>query len=313
MKKVDLFYNCIEEAVLLLYEILNYNYLDILYRVSCDLNSEINETSLDQDVIIKLNSIYDKISGVEFSALEIKQAFLLLLTNAFKELDISLDLMTPDSVARIFSQIINTYYDKDLKMLDVQLGTGNLSFNIVLNYLSDIENYGVETSPLLIKVAQTYANFIKQDVNIFHQNTLDFFGLNLDLIVGDIETFEVDKHLYKDRLDDIDYSTFYIFENYINVLEEDGLFIFLISNTFFSNPDFKKFKKIIENKILLAGLIVLPLNLFKDEKNSKSILICKKTSMTADMQVVYLDSLNNDENDKQVQSLINSIKKKGNK
>jgi len=312
MEKVDLFYECISEAALFLYEKLNYNYLDIIYRISCDLNSEVDETALEEVDVEKLKNIYSKILKVSFSVFDIQKAFLLFLVDIFKELDLSFDVVTPSKIANIFSLIINNYYDKKIKVLDLQLGVGNLVYLIALNYLNEIEIIGVDNNPILVKIAQTYANFINLEISIYYQDTLSYFEENVDLIVGDLDNIAVDKMLISEELLDIEYGMYHNILNYYNNLKEDGLYIVVIPNDFFLQKDFKIFKEKIKDKLLLSVLIMLPLSLFKNEENSKSILVCKKTKTQEDMQIVFMDSLDNEKNIDQILKIIKTIKKKEN-
>ena len=298
-KNVDLYFDYIDNACLIIYEETHLDYLDCLIRVGNDIIEGVNDTGLSSESINKLEEIYERIFSHSFLNEEIRLAMQLLIVKGFKHHDsFSLDLMTPDSICYLFAFIISLYFDdeKRITILDTALGTGNL-INAISNFCTrenyDLSLIGIEKEQKLAELAKVNTDLQGNEIQIYLNDALSPNYFLADVIIGDIDTNYIDDK----------YFPYLLINRFIDNLNEDGIFIYLIANDFFNQKDVKEFKNAFSGTFL--GLIVLPDTLFQDNVVGKSILIgTNKRINNYDMLVMNLASLVDKE---KVQESINNI------
>lgn len=275
----DLIYDILDEASMLLYEELNINYLDALLRVTNDLIEGIDDSRLDSDALDKLEAIYAKLDNHSFSNEDLRMAYNLLLIKGFKHIKMKLDVIIPDSIALVFANIIRSFYNLDhLNMLEINCKTANLT-NTIANFLEcDITCFAQEEDELLAKIAKLSSNFQDRDLILYNNKATDALEVDVDTIIGHLES----------KVEDGKYLPYKLISKLMRYLEEDGIFIFLIDNDFFSYPDLANFQSNFTGTLL--GLLILPETMFKGTI-TKSILIgSKKQINDFDMLAISLPS-----------------------
>ena len=278
----DLFYDIVDEACMLLYEELNLNYVDCLIRASSDILDHIDDSRLDIKKVDQLEKIYAKLDGHTFSNEDIRLAFNLLLIKAFKHANYPLDIIIPDSVALIFAYIIRKFYEKYrmINMLEVDAKTANLT-NTIANFI-DIDTYcfAQEEDNKLANLLKASSNLQDRNIVVYNNKILDPLEVNVDLVIGHLAS----------KVEDNKYIPYKAISKLMRYLEEDGIFVFLIDNDFFSYPDLQEFKSSFTGTLL--GLLILPETMFKSSI-TKSILIgSKKQIADFEMLVANIPSLN---------------------
>ncbi len=289
MSQTDIFYDLMDEACMLLNERLHLNYLDCLIRVGKDLIYGIHDQKLEEEDVNALNRIYHKIEKNTFMNEEIRQALELLVVKAFKHKGYSLDLMTPDYVCYLFAYLIQKLFNihqedeitKRFTMLDIGLGTSNLT-NAIVNFLhSDVECIGVEQDEHLVQLSQVFSDLEGNHIKIYYQNALQKIMDVVDIIIGDLDGI---------MTNDGSYQPYEIIKSYEHNLDKDGYFIYMIPNDFFQQAKMKEFKASFMGTFL--GLIVLPPELFQKNQIGKSILIGTYQYIASfDMMVVQMPSV----------------------
>ena len=290
----DLFYDVIDEACMLLYEELNLNYLDGLIRVSNDILDGIDDSRLEEAKVKKLEAIYNKLEGHTFSNEDIRLAFNLLLIKGLKHASYRLDILIPDSIGLIFASIIRKFYEAfpSINMLEVNAKTANLT-NTIANFLDlDIYCFAQEEDAKLASIIKAFSNLQDRNIVVYNNNILDPLEISADVIIGHLSS------LVKDDK----YIPYKAASKLMRYLEEDGLFIFLIDNDFFSYPDLNEFRNSFTGTLL--GLLMLPESMFSSTI-TKSILIgSKKQIADFEMLVVNMPSLNDQEKMKEMMAKI---------
>lgn len=294
-KNVDLFYDLVDSACMVLYDELKLDYISALSRVSKDLNEGIDEKMLSAESTASLEKIYEDISNHNFLNEEIRLALGLLIVKGLKHLNYPLGFITPDFVNYLFAYIINMMAHKDFRIMDVTLKTGNLLFTIsnFVNY--ECELIGIENDELMLKIARLSSEFLNTELKIYYNKLLEDNYEQVDFIVGELDS---------KRENDV-FLPYAIINKYLSNLCEDAFFLFLVDNDFFSQKEIATFKK--DFSCTLCGLIVLPEGLFRNNHVGKSILIGTKATLRQfEMLVINFPDYNNRD---EMKKMIDEIKK----
>ena len=286
MDVVDKFYELIDNCCMLLNKKLHLNYFDSLVRVCNDITYELDDSKLDDEDIKILESKYQEIYNIQITNEEVRQAMELLIVKGMKHINMSLDIMTPDYINYLFAYLINEFFKnrKEISILDVEVGTGNL-INSISNFIPiDSILYGVENNKQLVDLCKANTNIQNNTINIYFQDVLTKLIESFDVIIGDLDCKKIDEKYYP----------YNIIINYLNNLNEDGLFIYLIENDFFAQKQMNEFKNQFNGT--LFGLIVLPQELFQEGFVGKSLLIgSSKKVNNFEMMAIQMPNINNKE------------------
>jgi len=294
--KVDLFYDLVDKAAMIFYNSLKSDYLEALIQVSNSLTNNQFDSKLRDEDIKELENIYKDINKENFYNEEIRLAFELLIVKAFKHVNYSLNFMTPDTINYLLSNIVlRKFKDKNISILDTALGSANMLQAISNHYKGETKLYGIEINDTLLELAKASSNLQANEIVIYYQDALKEVYDVVDLVVGDLDSYFVDEYqslnslLYKSN---VRYFPYLVFEARLNNIRENGYFIYIIENDFFSQEKNTLFKKYIQDKVTLMGLIVLPKTMFKDNYIGKSILIGKKAVLKSfEMMILEIPSL----------------------
>ena len=260
-QNVEIFYDLIDEACMIHYEDINMDYLEALSKVTSDLLDNFNDDRISEDAIVKLNDIYDKIYNLDCLNEEIRLALVLIIIKGLKHRGLQLDVVTPDTINYLISYIIqNMFDDEEFTMVDTAMGIGNLSAAILNNLDNKINLIGIEEEESFVGVSKSLCDLLYHDASIYFQKFEDKIFDLCDLVIGDLDRTNDPYQVILERLDN---------------LNENGKFIYLINNDFFSSMK-DGFKEALEKSATLMGLIVLPDNMVNDKHVGKSLLIGKK-------------------------------------
>ncbi|MBQ6817301.1 MAG: hypothetical protein IJO27_02615 [Bacilli bacterium] len=274
-KKIDLFYKLVDKACMIYYNELGIDYLEAFIKVSESLTKEFDEMKLSKKTIDKLNGIYEEISNTEFLNEEVRLACELIFVKGLKHRNVLLDFMTPDVINYLYVHIIKSIIDnvegfdkEEITILDTVLGTSNLLQTVINN----IENYkdinvlgvGIEKDELLVHLSQSFSELLGNEIIINFNDALKKINCCANIIVGD---FGETKDVYQ------------IIIERLNNLADDGFFIYVINNDFFTYAS-DEFRKTVSNEATLIGLIMLPLTFTNANHVGKSILIGRKGNLS---------------------------------
>lgn len=228
---------------------------------------------------------------------EIRKALLLLDIKAFKNINFSLDMITPDTIGMIFSKWIEAYFSKEdkLTIYDPNFGVGNLMFTIHNHIKKELKMIGMDNHELLTRVAVGKANMMMEDLIMYYQDALEYQMHDIDVVVSDLATYDYENDQYHSELYDkgIRYFPYLVIEHDIKSEEFHPSF-YLIDNQFFTHSDSKEFNTYLTAHASIECLIVLPTTLFQHEEDAKSILILtNRPKQHKDMHIFMLPSLSN--------------------
>ena len=300
-KKIEIFYEQVDKAVMKLYDELRLNYLDGLIRVGHDLVYETNENGLSEETVNELNEIYDNLKSTTFFNEELRASLQLLIVKAFKHIGYSLDLMTPDSVNYLIAHLISKLCPYPLDILDTCVGTSNM-LNAIIDFpnIEVLEAIGIDNDLSLVNLSATFSDLLNNGVKVYYQNAASPIIDTVDVVVGDLP------HQLAEERNGYNYLPYQIISERMNNLRSGGYFIYLINNDFFSYPNNNKFKEELEKEATLLGLFILDEKMFKNPKLAKSILVGVKDKLDSYDMMVQLVKL---DNEKEIEKVITSIDK----
>ena len=274
----DFFYDVIDEACMLICNETNCNYLDALIRVSKDLVEDIDDSRLDEAALNKLGQIYDKLNERVCSNEDIRLAYTFLFVKALKHAKYPLDILIPDSIGLVIANIVRKYFDYNINMLEVNAKCASLT-NTIANFI-DLDTYcfAQEEDSKLATLAKYSSNVADRDLVVYNNKLLDPLEVSVDLVIGYLES----------TVEDNNYIPYKAISKLMKYLDEEGLFIFLIDNDFFSYPDLNNFRNSFTGTLL--GLLILPNTLFQGDKTRSILIGSKKQINDFEMIVVNLPS-----------------------
>lgn len=309
MKNIDLIFDIIDQAAMIYYENLGINYLSALGEINKNLNHNEYQSRFNEKVIENLEFIYKPLLSGGYKNEELRLAMELYIVKGLKHINYPQNLMTPDFVNYIFAIIINQLYaGSDIIILDTNLGTGNLLAAIKNNYVGDAEVIGIENDSKLTEFASAFMEIQQNDIKIYFQDALNLVHDRVDIVVGDLanhyvsDNLKLDTQMYKSG---IRYFPYLVIEARLDNLVDDGYFIFLVDNEFFSLDDMGKFKNYLDSRASLNALIALPKRIVLENHSGKSIIVGKKTNnKVSELMAVEIS----DVDDNSLQNSINKIK-----
>ena len=280
---IENLYDIIDEMSMLLVEHANLHYLDALCAASTNIMAADVLQEVDTEIEIKLFNLGKQLSEIEFEVEEVRKALQLALLKGMKADRVSLDNITPDSIALIIGHLVSKLAPSlgRLSLADFTIGTGNL-LTAVLNTFSDppAETYGVDVDYQMLELSKMMADMLRIDVQFFHQSSTHPIAIGkVDVIIGDLPTEgNVDDADLSSKLaeEGCNYLPYLLVENHLNYLADGGYAIYIIGNDFFSQEYVAKFHEIMTSSASIGMLLQLPESLFKDSSKQKSILVIRK-------------------------------------
>lgn len=283
-KNIEVFFDYLDEATDFIYNTTKKDYLDsLLLAIAFIIKDDIALNDLDIEIIDELNKFYNNISDITFNKEEIRKAVQLSLLKAFKHLNISFSELTPDTIGILFAYFVDMFFQRqtNLSIFDATCGCGNLLFSLINNTSTNFNKiYGVDNNYQFLNVCLHLANLLEYEGEFFYQNNLSKLLVpKVDLVISDlpVDNEEDIKDLnlltYKNS---VRYKPYLMIENLMKYGKDGCLYMYLIPNDFFNHKDNQLIKNIILTNTYIQAIIELPLNMFKDKKFQKSILLLQK-------------------------------------
>ncbi len=176
-------------------------------------------------------------------------------------------------------------------MLDPAIGTGNLMTTVFNSAQENVtmSGFGVEVDEVLIKLALVNANLQKHAIEFFHQDGLAPLYIDpVDAVVSDLPVGyypnEIGASEYKLKADEgMSYAHHLFIEQSVKHTKEGGYLFFLVPNFIFESDQAPKLHAFIKETCFIQGLLQLPVSMFKNEKNAKSIFVLQKKGPSVTM------------------------------
>lgn len=263
---------------------------------------DIEESHLDDETKEKISTLFsvldEEIEKESLNSEEVRRALLLLDIKGFKNLNFSLDLITPDNVGFIITKLVERLINKKkFSMLDFNFGIGNLAFTIINNLDKEVNLIGIDNHSLMSEIAIHKANLMQEDITLFHQDALEYLPKDIDLVVSDLATYDYINDNYKSELYDkgVRYFPYLAIEHYLN-LQSDAKYIYIIDNNFFSQKGSEDLRKILNEKATMKAFITLPTDMFQSAELGKALLVLEnKPSENKNVEIFMLPSTKNKE------------------
>ena len=246
--------------------------LIILFNILSN-NDEVDElpSNLKEDII-------SKISQIKVNQEELRKALFLLEIKAYKQLAFPLDSFTPDAIGVIISFLLPK---KNLTILDLGMGSGNLSFVIadeMANKGYDVHLIGIEQDQLLCELAAALSNLLMISSEIHMEDCLSFNYPNVDILIADVSNYEYHNDYYQSPLysQGVRKYVYLLMEKHLDSIVDDGLQFYIVDTDFFSCNEAYLFKQELDKKAYIKAIINLPSNFFKEKQ--KMIIVLKSNN-----------------------------------
>ncbi|AIO18429.1 hypothetical protein KQ51_00549 [Candidatus Izimaplasma bacterium HR1] len=283
--KVEKFYDYFDMVSDILYHNYEKPYIEGMNEAfNYLLDGELEEEYSEED-IKKISELKNTIVDTQFSREEVRKAIQLGMLKGYKHTYSSNSLITPDTIGIFVGYILKKLYkDKITSILDPLVGSGNLVYTVLNHIEIDAKVYGVDNDLLKCNLARNLGDLMDYENEMFYQNTFTYLDKGFDLVLTDMPISE-----------ELPYFPFQVINHHMDALRDGGYFVSVIENDFFEKEGNDIFKKEIDKKGYIFGLIKLSETLFKS--NPKSILIIRKKGIDVkkpkDFLLVDLPSFNN--------------------
>ncbi|MED2184089.1 class I SAM-dependent methyltransferase [Bacillus wiedmannii] len=291
---VETLFSIFDSSAVVLRKELDVTYLEALVETGDNLfEGAILQEELSESVIERLNREYSTFNEETYKGEEIRKAFQLAILKGMKEGVQANHEMTPDAVGMFMSYLFHKFMQgqNEITVLDPAIGTGNLMttvFNSAKEGLA-MSGFGVEVDEVLIKLALVNANLQKHAIEFFHQDGLAPLYIDpVDAVVSDLPIGyypnEIGASEYKLKADEgMSYAHHLFIEQSVKHTKEGGYLFFLVPNFIFESDQAPKLHAFIKETCFIQGLLQLPVSMFKNEKNAKSIFVLQKKGPSVTM------------------------------
>ncbi|WP_144508164.1 class I SAM-dependent methyltransferase [Bacillus thuringiensis] len=291
---VETLFSIFDSSAVVLRKELDVTYLEALVETGDNLfEGAILQEELSESAIERLNREYSTFNEETYKGEEIRKAFQLAILKGMKEGVQANHEMTPDAVGIFMSYLFHKFMQgqNEITVLDPAIGTGNLMttvFNSAKEGLT-MSGFGVEVDEVLIKLALVNANLQKHAIEFFHQDGLAPLYIDpVDAVISDLPIGyypnEIGASEYKLKADEgMSYAHHLFIEQSVKHTKEGGYLFFLVPNFIFESDQAPKLHAFIKETCFIQGLLQLPVSMFKNEKNAKSIFVLQKKGPSVTM------------------------------
>ncbi|ENB9402527.1 class I SAM-dependent methyltransferase [Bacillus cereus] len=291
---VETLFSIFDSSAVVLRKELDVTYLEALVETGDNLfEGAILQEELSESAIERLNREYSTFNEETYKGEEIRKAFQLAILKGMKEGVQANHEMTPDAVGMFMSYLFHKFMtgQNEITVLDPAIGTGNLMTTVFNSAQENItmSGFGVEVDEVLIKLALVNANLQKHAIEFFHQDGLAPLYIDpVDAVVSDLPVGyypnEIGASEYKLKADEgMSYAHHLFIEQSVKHTKEGGYLFFLVPNFIFESDQAPKLHAFIKETCFIQGLLQLPVSMFKNEKNAKSIFVLQKKGPSVTM------------------------------
>ena len=291
---VETLFSIFDSSAVVLRKELDVTYLEALVETGDNLfEGAILQEELSESAIERLNREYSTFNEETYKGEEIRKAFQLAILKGMKEGVQANHEMTPDAVGMFMSYLFHKFMkgQNEITVLDPAIGTGNLMTTVFNSAQENVtmSGFGVEVDEVLIKLALVNANLQKHAIEFFHQDGLAPLYIDpVDAVVSDLPVGyypnEIGASEYKLKADEgMSYAHHLFIEQSVKHTKEGGYLFFLVPNFIFESDQAPKLHAFIKETCFIQGLLQLPVSMFKNEKNAKSIFVLQKKGANVTM------------------------------
>jgi len=260
-ENIEKLFDCFDKSASAMYQVNRTTYLEGLIK-TCEniLAAEVDEEN--QELNQTLTKILKSVLDLEFNKEEIRKAFQYACLKGLKHINISNQMITPDSIGVFFAYLIEKVYEKnDLVIIDPLVGTGNLIVSLANNLKKNLLLIGVDYEKISCQLSRALFEITDYGDSVYCQDIMTFKNVTADVVITDFSLLEQAK-IYD------------IIKHMSGLLIDDGFMISVIDNHFFDDTSITDFITSVKSSWHFFGMIVLPDVMFRAQK--KSIFILQK-------------------------------------
>ena len=201
---------------------------------------------------------------------------------------------TPDAIGFIILYLLEGLtQEKQLDILEIGSGTGNLAETLLNNSQKTLNYMGMEVDDLLIdlsasiaEVVNSVAVYIQGDAvrpHILKESNV----IISDLPIGYYPNDEIASRFKVAATGEHTYAHHLLMEQSLKYLKKDGIAIFLAPTNLLTSPQSDLLKKWLSGYADIIAVITLPEAAFGNKHNMKSIFVLKKQTKNAPETFVY--------------------------
>lgn len=275
------------------------NFYEALIKVA-NYFLEGNDLDVDDDakdlIDQKFAKLEEELKNDEINAEEVRRALLFLDITGFKNLNFSLDIITPDAICTIIAQMAKKILQNKTNpsIVDFNIGVGNLAFSVINNLDEGAMLTGFDNHELMARVATMKANLMQVKLEMYHLDALEALPQNVDLVISDLAEYDYENEAFSSDLykQGVRYFPYLLIEHALKI-KNDCKYIFVIDNNFFSKKGNKEFKQMLDESGNISCLVALPDSFFINKKETKSIIVLnnKKEAKHSGTQIFTLPAL----------------------
>lgn len=264
-QNIEAFYDYFDGVANLLYDNYKKPYIEGMNEAfNYLLDSEVDgEYTVEE--MSSIEEMKSQIVDIEFQKEEVRKSVQIGMLKGYKHTFSSNSLITPDTIGIFLAYIIKKLTkNKEIKtILDPVIGSGNLVYSILNQLDSNPKVYGIDNDIIKCNLARNLGDLLDYENEMFLQDTMSYYDEGFDLVVADLPFNEGDE-----------YIPFQIINHHFDSVKDGGFFFAVIENDFFLQKGSDIFRKEIQKRGYIFGLITLPETMFKS--NPKSIMILRK-------------------------------------
>lgn len=198
---------------------------------------------------------------------------------------------TPDAIAFLINFILEQLVEKkELDVLEIGSGTGNLAQTLVNHSVKKLDYLGLELDDLLIDLSASMAEVMGTDVHFVQADAVRPQVLKeSDVIISDLPVGYYPDDIIASRYEVASklghtYAHHLLMEQGLKYLKPDGLAIFLAPNDLLTSEQGDLLKAWLTKEAQILAIIALPETLFSSSAQAKSLFVLKKQESASDVE-----------------------------
>lgn len=256
----------------------------ILGEESDDLNA------LDQNLVMSWTSNINKLNLEKMSSADKRQVLQLVLVGTLMEDRLQANYqITPDGIGMWVAYFVEQFKNtdsKELSLLDISIGSGNLSATIqqVVNSEIPIKVTGIDNDDTMLTLASGVNTILGLDWQLKLKDAVNFdFTEQYQIVVGDLPVGMYPKSVdsayivkAKDN-NQLSYVHHLLIEKAVNVLKPGGTALLLVPENILETEQGSDLLRLLQSEeILLQAIMKFPHKLFKKGVVGKELIILQK-------------------------------------
>lgn len=301
-EQIDTLFTWLDETTTIIEQEENTPYIEALIASSNLLFEQQVPEDLEPNYRQKL---VDQVNNVQFDQFDKearRKAMQLAILKGMKGATQQHHYITPDTIGVFIGYLINKFMDDETsyRLFDPAAGSSNLLLTI-LNQQDhlDVEAFGSEVDPTLIRLAFNNTNLQEREIEFFHQDSLKPILLEpVDVIASDLpvgyypDDDTASSYELKAEEGEHSFAHHLFIEQSLKYVKEAGYLFFVVPSFLFASEQKDALQSFLKENAHIVGVLELPESMFKDEKFKRSILVLqKKGEATRDPNKVMLAQL----------------------